>query len=152
MSTEAAIERGRGIVANPAFFLIFFISASMGIAGLGSIGISGVWGWGLAALTAITFGIAWVTGLGEKLFVAMIALLGLVSGLVTAYVVFYLWGVVHHSYLWGSVLALTMVVMPVAVVMGERVLPLIVGFMAGIWGVVSLIVFSMVVFNVGMGT
>lgn len=147
MSSEAAIQRGRGLISNPAFFMIFAIAAAMGIVGMMTIGISGLWGWVLAAVAGALFAVAAVTGLGEKLFVAIIALFGAVGGAVTAYVVFYLWGVMHEQYLWAGLLSLLIVVLPVAAIAGERVLPLFVAFLAGIWGMLSIIVLVMVLFG-----
>ncbi|MCZ7683517.1 MAG: hypothetical protein M5U28_33930 [Sandaracinaceae bacterium] len=66
MSSEAAIQRGRGLVSNPAFFMIFLIAAAMGIAGVMTIGISGVWGWVLVAIEGVLFAVAALTGLGES--------------------------------------------------------------------------------------
>lgn len=150
MSTEAAIQRGRGIISNPAFFMIFVIAGSMGIAGMLSVGVSGVWGWGLTAITAVLFGVAWVSGLGERLFVGLLALAGLASGVLSTIVVFYLWGPVHEQYLWASLLAFLMVALPPAAIAGERILPIFVAFVAGIWGLMSVIVFFMVVFQIGL--
>lgn len=149
MSSEAAIQRGKGLISNPAFFMIFAIAAAMGIAGMMTIGISGVWGWVLVAIEAALFAVAALTGMGEKLFVGLIALFGLIGGAVSTYVVFYLWGPVHGQYLRAGLLALLIVVLPVAAIAGERVLPLFVAFLAGLWGVISVIVFVMVVFGMG---
>lgn len=151
MSSESAIQRGKGLIANPAFFMIFVISVGMGVAGLGSIGVSGVTGYILAGVTAAVFAAAWFSGLGERLFVALIALAGLISGVVSAYVVFHLWGPVHGEYLWAALLALLIVVLPVGAIAGERVLPIFVALFAGVFGVLSVIVFVMVLFRVGMG-
>lgn len=150
MSSEAAIQRGRGLVSNPAFFMIFLIAAAMGIAGVMTIGISGVWGWVLVAIEGVLFAVAALTGLGEKLFVGLIALFGLFGGAVSTYVVFYLWGPMHEQYLWAGLLSLLIVVLPVASIAGERVLPLFVAFLAGVWGVISVIVLVMVLFHVGL--
>ncbi len=163
MSSEAAIQRGKGIVSNPAFFMIFFIAAAMGIAGMSTIVLSwldyteeGVFegirvgAIGLVASIAILFAVAWFSGLGEKLFVALIALGGLVGGLTSAAAVFYLWGPLHGEYIWASLLALLLVAMPVAAIAGEKVLPLFVAFIAGVWGVLSVIVLTMVVLNLGL--
>lgn len=151
MSSEAAILRGKGLVSNPAFFMIFAIAASMGVAGLVSVGVSGTWGWGLAGGTAALFGVAWVTGLGEKLFVVLLALVGFLSGLLSTYIVFHLWGPVHDNYLVGSLLAVVIAALPIAAIAGEKVLPLFVAFVAGVWGVTSIIVLVMVLFRIGMG-
>ncbi|HJL17617.1 MAG TPA: hypothetical protein RMH99_18280 [Sandaracinaceae bacterium LLY-WYZ-13_1] len=146
MSSEAAIRKGKGIVSNPEFFLAFFLAAAMGIAGVLSVGVSGVWGWGLIAGVAVLAAIAHFTGLGQRFFVILLSLAGLVAGLVSAYVVFYLWAFEHEQALWGGLLALLLVVMPVAAIAGERILPLFVAFLAGVWGVMSVIVFVMAVF------
>ncbi len=163
MSTEAAILRGKGIVSNPAFFMIFTIAAVMGIAGMTTIGLS----WldysdegqfegirfaaiGLVAVVGALFAVAWFSGLGEKLFVGIIALGGLLGGLTSVTVVFILWGPTHGEYLWASLLALRLVTMPVAAIAGEKVLPLFVAFIAGVWGVVSIIVLTMVLFHLGL--
>ena len=53
MSTEAAIAKGKGILANPEFFLTFFLAGSMGIASVLTVGVSGVWGWGLVGVAAL---------------------------------------------------------------------------------------------------
>ncbi|MCZ7683516.1 MAG: hypothetical protein M5U28_33925 [Sandaracinaceae bacterium] len=37
--------------------------------------------------------------------------------------VFYLWGPMHEQYLWAGLLSLLIVVLPVASIAGERVLP-----------------------------
>lgn len=163
MSTEAAILRGKGLISNPAFFLIFTVAAVMGIAGTSTVGLS----WldysdegmfegirfgaiGLVATIGILFAVAWFSGLGEKLFVGVVALAGLAGGLTSATVVFYLWGPVHGEYIWASLLALLLVTMPVAAIAGEKVLPLFVAFIAGVWGVISIIVLTMVLFQLGL--
>lgn len=150
MSTEAAIQRGRGLIANPAFFMIFLIAGAMGIAGVLSIGVSGMWGWGLAAVTAILFGVAWITGLGERLFVGLLALGGLASGVLSVLVVWHLWGPTQGEHVWAALIALILLALAPAAIAGERILPLFVAFVAGIWGIVSVIVFVMVVSGLGM--
>ncbi len=150
MSSEAAILRGKGLISNPAFFMIFAIATVMGVAGMMTVGISGMWGWVLTAVAGALFAVAWVTGLGEKLFVGLIALFGLLGGATSTYVVFYLWGPMHEQYLWAALLATLIVVLPVAAIAGERVLPLFVAFLAGVWGVISVIVLVMVLFQLGM--
>lgn len=146
MSSEAAIQKGKGIVANPEFFLTFFLATAMGIAGTLSIGVSGVWGWGLAAIVGALAAIAHFTGLGQRFFVILLSLAGIAAGMTSASVVFYLWGVEQEQVIWGALLALLMVALPVAAIAGERILPLFVAFLAGVWGILSIIVFVMVVF------
>ena len=81
----------------------------------------------------------------------LLALLGLVAGAAAIFVVTYLWAIPagdggHGSPLWAGVLALLMIALPIASIAGERILPIFVAFMAGVWGIVSVIVFVMVVF------
>jgi hypothetical protein len=148
MSSEAAIQRGTGFIANPAFFLIFFIAGSMGLAGLATIGVSGVWGWGLTAITAVLFGLAWVTGLGERLFVGVVALLGAASWFAVTYLLLIYW--FPREPLWAIGLVLFNMAAPPAAILGEKVLPLLIAFVAGIAGVLSIIVFVMVIAGIGM--
>ncbi|MEC7519120.1 MAG: hypothetical protein VYE22_04605 [Myxococcota bacterium] len=146
MSTEAAIAKGKGILANPEFFLTFFLAGAMGIAAVLSVGVSGVWGWGLVAVAALLAAIAHFSGLGQKFFVILLALFGFGAGAASVVVVSYLWFAEHSEPLWGGLLALIMVVLAPAVIVGERILPLFVAFLAGVWGVMSIIVFVMVMF------
>jgi hypothetical protein len=66
-------------------------------------------------------------------------------------VVFYLWGPMHNEYVWASLMALLIVALAPAVIAGERILPIFVAFVAGVWGLLSIIVFFMVVFQLGLG-
>ena len=146
MSTESAIRKGKGIVANPEFFLTFFLAGAMGIARVLSVGVSGYWGWGLiGAVAALAVGAYF---LGQNLFVMLLALGGLLTGILSAVVVFYLWGIEHEQALWGGLLALILVVLPPGVIFGERILHLFVAFMAGAWGILSILVFINVLIGV----
>lgn len=149
MSSEAAIRRGTGVIANPAFFMIFFIAGSMGLAGLITIGISDVWGWGLTAITAVLFGLAWVTGLGERLFVGFLSVVAAVSWLAVTWVAFGALAA-QGQMIWGVVLVVFNIVGPPAVIMGEKVLPLLVALVGGLFGILSIIVFVMVMAGIGL--
>ena len=101
MSTEASIQRGKGIVANPEFILAFFLAASLGVAGTITViasfmtqdlethewtGLTGV------IIVAVLTGLAVATRfLGERLLVGIIALAGLLAGIGAILVVGYLW-------------------------------------------------------------
>lgn len=151
MTSEAAIQKGKGIVANPEFILTFFLAGSMGIAAVGTIGISGIWGWGLIGVTAALAAISVFTGMGQKFFVILLALVSFLIGVGVIWVLGYLWAIPagdggHGQPLWAGVLALLMIALPVATIYGERILPLFVGFIAGVWGILSVIIFVMVVF------
>ncbi len=161
MSTEAAIQRGKGIVANPEFILTFFLAAVLGIAGAMTImaswmtsdaethewtGLTGVVLIGFLALLMVA-----AKFLGERLFVGLIALMGLLAGIASILMVGYLWAAPtgdggHGNPLVAGLIALLILGLPPATIFGERVLPLFVAFLAGVWGVMSVIVFVMVVF------
>ncbi|MGE0790266.1 MAG: hypothetical protein AB7S26_31615 [Sandaracinaceae bacterium] len=161
MSSEAAIQKGKGIVANPEFVLTFFLAAALGIAGAMSILASWMttdaethaWS-GLPGVVIIAvLGVLMVAArfLGERLFVGLIALMGLLAGIGAVMVVGYLWASPtgdggHANPLVAGLIALLMLGLPPATIFGERVLPLFVAFLAGVWGVMSVIVFVMVVF------
>ncbi len=163
MSTEAAILKGRGLVANPAFFIIFTLCGGLGIAGFITLGMAwldyneshvfeGI-RFGAIALVVIIAGLfaaAKFSGLEERLFVILVALFGVLAGLTSLYVVFYLWGPTHGDYLWASLLALIIVTLAPAAIFGERILPLFVAFISGIAGIVSIIAFMMVVLGIGI--
>lgn len=164
MSTEATIQKGKGIVANPEFLLTFGLAILLGFAGTLTIFVSwldfgtdgvfeGVWLWaiGIVTVVAALFAVAWFSGLGEKLFVALVALGGLLSGILSTIVLSYLWAVPeadggHGQPLYAALLALVIIAMPIATIAGEKILPLFVGFLAAVWGILSVIVFVMVVF------
>jgi hypothetical protein len=151
MTSEAAILKGKGIVSNPEFILTFFLAASMGIAAMGTIGISGMWGWILVGITALLAAISVFTGMGQKFFVILLALTSFLVGLGVIAILSYLWAIPagdggHGQPLWAGLLALLMIALPVATIYGERILPLFVGFIAGVWGILSVIIFVMVVF------
>ena len=164
MSSEASIQKGKGIVANPEFFLTFGLSLGLLIAGSIVIvasfmgtdehgAISGVrpWAIGVVTVLALLFAIAWFSGLGEKLFVGLVAFAGVLAGILSVIVISYLWAMPeadggHGSPLYAALLALTIIALPIASIAGERILPLFVGFLAAVWGVLSVIVFVMVVF------
>jgi hypothetical protein len=171
MSTEAAILRGKGIISNPAFFMIFILSAAMGIGAVISLAASwlhydipsgatelqflGVrlWAVGLIAVLAALFAVAYFSGLGEKLFVALIAFGGLVSGWIAGCVIVHVMGLATDAtsmvlqLVYGTVATVVLAVAPAAVIAGERVLPVFVAFVAGIWGIISVIVLVMVIFG-----
>lgn len=161
MSTEASIQRGKGIVANPEFILAFFLAASLGIAGTITViasfmtqdlethewtGLTGV------VIVVVLTALAVATRfLGERLLVGIIALAGLLAGIAAILIVGYLWAAPtgdggHGSPLVAGLIGLLILGLPPAVIFGERVLPLFVAFLAGIWGIMSVIVFVMVVF------
>jgi hypothetical protein len=146
MSSEAAIQKGKGIVSNPEFFLAFFLAGAMGIAGMLSVGVSGVWGWSLIGVVVVLAAVAHFSGLGQKFFVILLSLFGALAGLISTYVVFHLWAFEHEQMIWGALLALLLVALPIAAIAGEKILPLFVAFLAGVWGIMSVIVFVMVVF------
>lgn len=164
MSTEATIQKGKGIVANPEFLLTFGLAIVLGFAGTLTIFVSwldfgdnaafeGVrlWAIGIVTVVAALFALAWFSGLGEKLFVVLVAFGGLVSGILSTIVLSYLWAMPeadggHGAPLYAALLALVIIAMPIATIAGEKILPLFVGFLAAVWGVLSVIVFVMVVF------
>src|SRR5690242_14222486 len=102
MSTEAAIQKGKGIVSNPAFLMIFTLCACVAGAGsftallsffdfcitgdecggaqIGSFQAINFISIALLIVVAILFGVAWFTGLKENLFIGIIVLMGVLSG------------------------------------------------------------------------
>ena len=164
MSSEATIQRGRGVVANPEFFITFGLSIAFGI--MGSFVVLLSWldydetgtfegirfgAIGLVAIVAVLFAVAWFSGLGEKLFVILVAGFGLLGGIASVITISYLWAMPeadggHGEPIYAALLALVTIALPIASIAGERILPLFVAFVAAIWGVLSVIVFVMVVF------
>lgn len=161
MSTEASIQRGKGIVANPEFILAFFLAAALGIAGtitiIASFMTSNPETHEWTGLTGVVI-VAVLTGLmaaakfvGERLFVWIVALMGILSGIASILIIGYLWAAPtgdggHGNPLVAGLIGLLILGLPPATIFGERVLPLFVAFLAGIWGIMSVIVFVMVVF------
>ena len=159
MTSEAAIQKGKGLLSNPEFFLAFFLASAMGVAGLLTIGISGIWGWALIALSAILAAVAHFTGLGQRFFVILLSLAGFAAGALAVLVVTLLWAAPpegwnvfgellqgHGNVLMALVFFIVGVAVPPAAIYGERILPLFIAFLAAIWGVMSVIIFVMVVF------
>ena len=173
MSSEAAIQKGKGIVANPEFILAFALAAFLGVAGATCIIASwlnfdeegvfqGVRLWAIVTIAVLFFllGIAGFlirAGHGaEALFVGLVAVVGFISGIVTIIALFLLWmapsdgtmmGVEGFGMpLIGALIALLLLILAPAVIYGERILPIFVAFVAGVWGILSVIVFVMVVF------
>ena len=173
MSSEAAIKKGKGIVSNPEFILAFGLSAFLGVAGAMSIIASwlhydeegvfhGVRIWAIVIIAVLTvlMGIAAFlvrAGHGaEALFVGLVAFCGLCAGLVSIGSLFLLWMAPPDGSLMGvegfgmpliaALFALLLLILAPAVIYGERILPIFVAFIAGVWGIMSIIVFVMVVF------
>lgn len=173
MSSEAAIQKGKGLVANPEFILAFGLSAFLGVAGATSIFASwlnfdaegvfqGVRIWAVVtiAVLAVLMGIAGFlvrAGHGaEALFVGLVAVIGFASGITSVITLFLLWmapsdgtllGVEGFGMpLIGGLIAMLLLILAPAVIYGERILPIFVAFIAGVWGILSVIVFVMVVF------
>ena len=178
--SEAAIKKGKGIVANPDFFLTFTLSGIFVVALIGTFlaawldydeehNFEGVRWWAIGLVVAIVAvaGIAKATGLGQRLFVLMMSFAALLSGILSLLVVFLLWMAPesgmelmdlplsfetvsvegHDSVLLAIVMALIILGLAPAVIFGERVLPLFVAFIAGVWGILSVIIFVMVIFG-----
>lgn len=171
MSTEAAIQKGKGLISNPAFFMIFALCAALlgagfftmllswldycgaleeGCGGVAAGGFQGIrfFAIGLVGVVAVLFAIAWFTGLKENLFIGLIVVMGFLSGCLADYLVFHVWVVEHDSIVLGMFLVVVFAVLPPTVLVLERfgILPLFVAFGAAIWGVISVIVFVYVVF------
>jgi len=164
MSSEAAIQKGKGIVSNPEFFITFTLSILFGIVGAGVLATSwldyaetgefeGVrfWAIGLIALVGAVFAVAWFSGLGEKLFVLVVAAFGVITGIGSVITLSVLWGMPeadggHGEPIYAALLALVIIILPIASIAGERILPLFVGFLSAIVGIFSVIIFVMVVF------
>lgn len=173
MSTEAAIQKGKGIVANPEFILSFGLAAILGIAGTTSIIASwldyneeGVFEGIRIGSILLVISIAVLMGAavavrntaigGEGLFVGLVALFGLCAGITAVLTLFLLWGSpAEHGWmgvegfdnpLIGILFAILLLILAPAVIYGESILPIFVGFIAGVWGILSIIIFVMVVF------
>lgn len=173
MSTEAAIQKGKGIVANPEFILTFGLSAFLAMGGLTSMIASwldyneeGVFeGINIAAVVLlIVLGILVGAAVavrntsigGEGLFVGLVALFGLCAGIVAVLVLFLLWGSPSDAGwmgvegfgkpLIGALIGLLLIVLAPATIYGESILPIFIALLAGAAGVLSVITFVMVVF------
>ena len=165
MSTEASIQKGKGLTANPEFFVTFGLALVLGIASTLTVFTSWVefdeagtfegirfWAIGIVSVLAALFAIAWFSGLGEKLFVGLVAVSGGLSGILSVIVVTSLWAMSdsdggYGEPIYAALLALVMVLLPVAAITGEKILHLVVGLLAGIWGILSVIVFALVLFG-----
>lgn len=176
MSSEAAIRKGKGIIANPEFILAFGLSALFGVAG--TVSVIASWldydpehvfeGMNIgaivmvAALTVIltVAGILEKKGHGaEALLIGLVAVLGILSGIVTIITLFLLWAspadgswVGVHGFGMapvGALIAVLLLVLAPSVIYGERILPIFVAFIAGVWGVLSVIVFVFVMIGAG---
>lgn len=169
MSTEAAIQKGKGIVSNPAFLMIFTLCACLLGAGLGTIllfsmdfcipheecGATQVGAFQglrfvvpiILVIVAALFGVAWFTGMKENLFIGLIVLMGIASGFVSELTLLWLWGFAHEEWLIFFVLAVVIASLPPIVLILERygILPLVVAFVAAVWGVLSIIIFVLAV-------
>jgi len=173
MSTEAAIQKGKGIVANPEFIISFGLSALFAVAGCITALASwldfseehefeGVrlWAIGLVVVLGVLAGIATFlnrSGHGEEaLFTGLVAFAGVVAGIVAVITLFLLWGSPAEAGwlgvegfgkpLIGAMIAVLLLVMAPAAIYGESILPIFIAFIAGVWGILSVIVFVMVVF------
>lgn len=177
MSTEAAIQKGKGIVANPEFILAFGLCVFLGISGAVCIIASwfhydqegvfqGIRIWAIIMIMVLTLmmviaGFLIRAGHGaEALFIGIVAIGGLFAGFVTIGTIFLLWmapadgstmGVEGFGMpVVGAVISVFMVILAPAVIYGERILPIFVAFIGGLWGILSIIVFVMVVTGVGI--
>lgn len=161
MSSESAIQKGKGIVANPEFFLTFFLAAIMGVAAIFTIGISGLWGWIMTGVVVALAATAHFTGLGQRFFVILMSIGGLIGGIVSFFAITLLWiapegGMQvfgetlsgHGQPAIAALLGLIMLGLAPAVIFGEKILPLFVALVAGAWGVLSVIIFVMVIIGV----
>ena len=173
MSTEAAIQKGKGIVANPEFILTFGLTAFLGIGGggrgfsswvryheEGRFGGSPFVPGGVLVALAVLMGIAVAvrnTAIGgDGLFVGLVAVAGIVAGFIAILTLFLLWGSPAQNGwmdvagfdkpLIAALIAVLLMVLAPAVIYGESILPIFVAFLAGIWGILSVIIFVMVVF------
>lgn len=173
MSSEAAIRKGKGIVANPEFVLAFGLCAFLGVSAVVSIYASwfhyneegvfqGIRIWAIVIILVLTVlmviaGFLIRAGHGaEALFIGIVAIMGLLAGFVTIATIFLLWmapadgstmGVEGFGMpIVGVFISVLMVILAPAVIYGERILPIFVAFIAGVWGILSIIVFAMVVF------
>jgi len=173
MTSEAAIKKGKGLVANPEFILAFCLAAFLGVAGATTIIASWmdfneegvfegmrIWAVLMIVILAVLMGIAAFlvrAGHGaEALFVGLVAVMGLLAGLTSVATLFLLWMAPSDGSLMGvegfgmplvgTLIAVLLLVLAPAAIYGERILPIFVGFIAGVWGILSIIVFVMVVF------
>ncbi|MBZ0118505.1 MAG: hypothetical protein K8H88_15995 [Sandaracinaceae bacterium] len=88
VEAEASLlRRGRGILANPAFFFIFTVCAGMALVVMSVIGLAGLIGWIMAAVIIGLGVIGYFTGLGDRMLVIFVALLALLSGVASIIVV-----------------------------------------------------------------
>ncbi|MBX3271292.1 MAG: hypothetical protein KF729_13585 [Sandaracinaceae bacterium] len=173
MSTEAAIQKGKGIVANPEFILTFGLTAFLGIGGATSVFAS----WldyddefrfegirvvavavivALAVLMGIAVAVRNTAIGGDGLFVGLVAVAGVVAGFIAILTLFLLWGSPPQNGwmdvagfdkpLIAALIAVLLMVLAPAVIYGESILPIFVAFLAGVWGILSVIIFVMVVF------
>jgi hypothetical protein len=181
MSTEAAIQKGKGIVSNPAFFMIFALCAALIGAGIATVIFSWLDYCGaaeecpggaqpgalqgirfvaiiLVVVIAALFATAWFTGMKENLFIGLICVLGLLSGILTIILVWYMWTIDPQGNfydgmkpIYGIAIAVLFAALPPVVLTLERygILPLFVAIFAGVFGVLSLVIFVMVVFSSG---
>ncbi|MCB9595928.1 MAG: hypothetical protein H6719_24625 [Sandaracinaceae bacterium] len=173
MSTEAAIQKGKGIVANPEFILTFGLSAFLGIGGVTSLICSwldyseeGVFeGINVLAVVLVVV-LAGLMGAavavrntsigGEGLFVGLVALFGLCAGITAVLVLFLLWGSPSdagwlgvegfNKPLIGALIGVLLLILAPATIYGESILPIFIALIAGAAGVLSVITFVMVVF------
>lgn len=178
MSTEAAILKGKGIVSNPAFFMIFILAACLFGAGVGTMVLSWLDFCGaaeecgagfqpeqfqgirffaiiLVVIIGVLFAVAWFTGLNENLFIGLIVAGGFLSGMLACGVLWHMWAIDAQGnfyemdrVLTGVVLAAIIAALPPVVLVLEKygILPLFMAIAAAGWGVMSVIVFVMVVF------
>ena len=179
--SEEAIKRGKGIIANPEFFLTFTLALVVGSAlaittlfswmdydEQGNFEGIRLWAIGLVALIAIIAAVAKFTGLGQRLFVIMMSAGALFAGLLAIVVVTVLWfspesGMAFTelplSFDAGEItgygnpavailLLLSMIGLAPAVIYGERILPLFVAFVSGVWGILSIIIFVMALLGI----
>ncbi len=173
MSTEAAIKKGKGLVANPEFIISFGLSAIFAVVGCtaalaswldyteeGAFEGIRIWAIVIVVILGVLAGIATFlnrSGHGEEaLFTGLVAFMGIVAGFVAILTLFLLWGSPAESGwmgvegfgkpLIGAMIALMLLVMAPAAIYGESILPIFIALIAGAWGTLSIIVFVMVVF------
>ena len=95
----------------------------------------------------------------EALLTGLVAFLGLLAGIAAVLTLFLLWGSpaeagwmgVHgfDNPLVGAAIALFLIIMAPAAIYGESILPIFIAFIAGVWGILSIIVFVMVILGIG---
>jgi len=173
MTTEADIQKGKGLLANPEFILTFGLSAFLAIAGTVSIiaswlntseegAIDGIRIGAvvtIVVLGALLAGAAVLERMGhgaEALLMGLVMAIGVAAGIVAVLTLFMLWGSPPDNGWMGvegfdkpliaALIAVLMIVLAPAVIYGESILPIFVAFVAGVWGILSVIVFVMVVF------